>query len=241
MSKISLPNLIVKKDVKKNCTASVYLESENIKILCYLNGPFFSSNNQINNNFNVILDIKIKIPSYIENALVKNTNDYEINIENILKKHILTEKYPRTKMEIFFEIFEFNINYLPFCLMAVSLCLNYAGVEQKGLLTSCNLLMKNDKIEVNPILNENNEKNNENNNENNENNEKNNENNEKNNENNNNNKIESANFLLGYNIALNENILFIQEGECSEENLKKSLATSIKICECYHNFLITKI
>ena len=220
MSKISLPNLIVKKDVKKNCTASVYLESENIKILCYLNGPFFSSNNQINNNFNVILDIKIKIPSYIENALVKNTNDYEINIENILKKHILTEKYPRTKMEIFFEIFEFNINYLPFCLMAVSLCLNYAGVEQKGLLTSCNLLMKNDKIEVNPILNENNEKNN---------------------ENNNNNKIESANFLLGYNIALNENILFIQEGECSEENLKKSLATSIKICECYHNFLITKI
>ena len=220
MSKISLPNLIVQKDVKKNCTASVYLESENIKILCYLNGPFFSSNNQINNNFNVILDIKIKIPSYIENALVKNTNDYEINIENILKKHILTEKYPRTKMEIFFEIFEFNINYLPFCLMAVSLCLNYAGVEQKGLLTSCNLLMKNDKIEVNPILNENNEKNN---------------------ENNNNNKIESANFLLGYNIALNENILFIQEGECSEENLKKSLATSIKICECYHNFLITKI
>ena len=183
MSKISLPNLIVQKDVKKNCTASVYLESENIKILCYLNGPFFSSNNQINNNFNVILDIKIKIPSYIENALVKNTNDYEINIENILKKHILTEKYPRTKMEIFFEIFEFNINYLPFCLMAASLCLNYAGVEQKGLLTSCNLLMKNDKIEVNPILNENNEKNNENNNENNENNENNNEKNDEKNEN----------------------------------------------------------
>ena len=231
MSKISLPNLIVQKDVKKNCTASVYLECENIKILCYLNGPFFSSNNQINNNFNVILDIKIKIPSYIENSLVKNTSDYEINIENILKKHILIEKYPRTKMEIFFEIFEFNINYLPFCLMAASLCLNYAGVEQKGLLTSCNLLMKNNKIEVNPVLN--NENNNNNNNDNNNNNNDNNNNNE--------NKIESANFLLGYNIALNENILYIQEGECSEENLKKSLATSIKICECYHNFLITKI
>ena len=219
MSKISLPNLIVQKSVKKNCDASVYLECENIKILCYLNGPFFSVNNQINNNFNVILDVKIKIPSYVENSLVKNTNDYEINIENILKKHILIEKYPRTKMEIFFEIFEFNINYLPFCLMAASLCLNYAGVEQKGLLTSCNLLMKNNKIEVNPILNDLNE----------------------NNENNENNKIECANFLLGYNIALNENILYIQEGECSEENLKRSLATSIKICECYHNFLITKI
>ena len=198
MSKISLPNLIVQKSVKKNCDASVYLECENVKILCYLNGPFFSVNNQINNNFNVILDVRIKIPSYIENSLVKNTNDYEINIENILKKHILIEKYPRTKIEIYFEIFEFNVNYLPFCLMAASLCLNYAGVEQKGLLTSCNLLMKN-------------------------------------------NKIECANFLLGYNIALNENILYIQEGECSEENLKRSLATSIKICECYHNFLITKI
>ena len=226
MSKISLPNLIVQKSVKKNCDASVYLECENVKILCYLNGPFFSVNNQINNNFNVILDVRIKIPSYIENSLVKNTNDYEINIENILKKHILIEKYPRTKIEIYFEIFEFNVNYLPFCLMAASLCLNYAGVEQKGLLTSCNLLMKNNKIEVNPILND--ENNNENNNENNEN-------------NNENNKIECANFLLGYNIALNENILYIQEGECSEENLKRSLATSIKICECYHNFLITKI
>jgi ribonuclease PH len=218
MSKISLPNLIVQKSVKKNCDASVYLECENVKILCYLNGPFFSVNNQINNNFNVILDVRIKIPSYIENSLVKNTNDYEINIENILKKHILIEKYPRTKIEIYFEIFEFNVNYLPFCLMAASLCLNYAGVEQKGLLTSCNLLMKNNKIEVNPILND-----------------------ENNNENNENNKIECANFLLGYNIALNENILYIQEGECSEENLKRSLATSIKICECYHNFLITKI
>ena len=216
--KISLPNLIVQKDVKKNCDSSVYLECENVKILCYLNGPFFSVNNQINNNFNVILDVRIKIPSYIENSLVKNTNDYEINIENILKKHILIEKYPRTKIEIYFEIFEFNVNYLPFCLMAASLCLNYAGVEQKGLLTSCNLLMKNNKIEVNPILND-----------------------ENNNENNENNKIECANFLLGYNIALNENILYIQEGECSEENLKRSLATSIKICECYHNFLITKI
>ena len=222
MSKISLPNLIVQKSVKKNCDASVYLECENVKILCYLNGPFFSVNNQINNNFNVILDVRIKIPSYIENSLVKNTNDYEINIENILKKHILIEKYPRTKIEIYFEIFEFNVNYLPFCLMAASLCLNYAGVEQKGLLTSCNLLMKNNKIEVNPILNDEN-------------------NNENNNENNENNKIECANFLLGYNIALNENILYIQEGECSEENLKRSLATSIKICECYHNFLITKI
>ena len=219
MSKISLPNLIVQKSVKKNCDASVYLECENVKILCYLNGPFFSVHNQINNNFNVILDVRIKIPSYIENSLVKNTNDYEINIENILKKHILIEKYPRTKIEIYFEIFEFNVNYLPFCLMAASLCLNYAGVEQKGLLTSCNLLMKNNKIEVNPILNDLNE----------------------NNENNENNKIECANFLLGYNIALNENILYIQEGECSEENLKRSLATSIKICECYHNFLITKI
>ena len=206
MSKISLPNLIVQKSVKKNCDASVYLECENVKILCYLNGPFFSVNNQINNNFNVILDVRIKIPSYIENSLVKNTNDYEINIENILKKHILIEKYPRTKIEIYFEIFEFNVNYLPFCLMAASLCLNYAGVEQKGLLTSCNLLMKNNKIEVNPILNDLNE----------------------NNENNENNKIECANFLLGYNIALNENILYIQEGECSEENLKRSLATSIK-------------
>ena len=116
--------------------------------------------------------------------------------------------------------------------MAASLCLNYAGVEQKGLLTCCNLLMKNDKIEVNPILNE----------KNNENLEKNNENLEKKDEKNDeNNKIECANFLLGYNIALNENILYIQEGECSEENLKRTLATSIKICECYHNFLITKI
>jgi ribonuclease PH len=218
MSKIILPNFIVQKDIKKNCSASVYLESENIKILCYLNGPFFSSNNQINNNFNVILTTKIKIPSYIENSLIKFTNDYEITLENILKKHILIEKYPRTKLEIFFEIFEFNINFLPFCLMAASLCLNYAGVEQKGLITSCNLLINNNNnnITINPILNDNN----------------------KIDDNDNKN---YANFLLGYNIALNENILYIQEGECSEENLKKSLATSIKICEIYQNYLITKM
>ena len=95
--------------------------------------------------------------------------------------------------------------------MAISLCCNYANIEQKGLLTSCAILVNNKgEIIPEPLLNEENDKN-------------------------------SIKFILGYNIYLKENVLFIQRGKCNEDILKRVLALSIKICEIYQDFLIKQL
>ena len=135
----------------------------------------------------------------------------ENQIKSILDGHLLLLKYQRTKLDIILEVFEYNNDFLPYALMAISLCCNYANIEQKGILTSCSILV-NSKGEIitEPSLNEEKEKN-------------------------------SIKFILGYNILLKENVLFIQRGKCSEDILKKVLAISIKICETYQNFLIKQL
>ena len=208
--KIILNPILIKKDIKANCTQSVYLETKNLKLICSINGPQYITN-AIIEDYKMNVNVKIKIPEYFKEKVNSNIEFMENQIKSILDGHLLLLKYQRTKLDVNLEVFEYNNDFLPYALMAISLCCNYANIEQKGILTSCSILV-NSKGEIitEPSLNEEKEKN-------------------------------SIKFILGYNILLKENVLFIQRGKCSEDILKKVLAISIKICETYQNFLIKQL
>lgn len=208
--KITLNPILIKKDIKANCNQSVYLETKNLKLICSINGPQYITN-AIIDDYKMNVNVKIKIPEYFKEKVNSNIEFMENQIKSILDGHLLLLKYQRTKLDITLEVFEYNNDFLPYALMAISLCCNYANIEQKGILTSCSILV-NSKGEIitEPSLNEEKEKN-------------------------------SIKFILGYNILLKENVLFIQRGKCSEDILKKVLAISIKICETYQNFLIKQL
>ena len=207
---ISLNPILIKKDIKANCTQSVYLETKNIKLICSIKGPQYITNANIE-DYKMNINVKIKIPEYFKEKTNENIEFIENQIKSILNGHLLLLKYQRTKLDITFEIFEFNNDFLPYALMDISLCCNYENIEQKGLLTSCAILVNNKgEIIPEPLLNEENDKN-------------------------------SIKFILGYNIYLKENVLFIQRGKCNEDILKRVLALSIKICEIYQDFLIKQL
>ena len=155
------------------------------------------------------LNIKIKIPSYISNSFLKRDIQItEDKIKNVLNKHLLIDKYPRTKLDIVIEIYEINCDYFPYALMASSICCNYANIEQRGILTSCTLLLnENDNIITEPELNQiYNDK--------------------------------YTKFTISYNIPLQETISFFQDGFCNDEIQKKIIATSMKICDTYNSFIL---
>ena len=211
MSEITLNPLLIYKNIKPFCTYSIYVETPKLKLICYLNGPYYSTNINVMDN-KMAINLKIKIPSYINNSLLKRdiliTED---KINNILMKHLLIDKYPRTKLDIIFEIYEVNCDYLPYALMAASICCNYVNIEQRGILSSCTLILDENKNiltepELNQIYND-----------------------------------KATKFTIAYNIPLQETIDFFQDGFCDNELLKKIIATSMKICNFYNNFILNKI
>ena len=211
MTEITLSPLIISKNIKPNCTYSVYLETPKLKLLCYLNGPYYSAITNFTEN-KLSLNIKIKIPSYINNPQLKRDIQItEDKLKNILLKHLLIEKYPRAQLDIYIEIYEINCDYFPYSLMATSICCNYANIEQRGILSSCTLILDENKNiiydpDLNQIYNDKNSK-----------------------------------FIIAYNIPLQETITFFQDGYCDDETNKKIIATSMNICEAYNNFILNKI
>ena len=208
MSEINLSPLLISKNIKPNCRYSIYIETPKLKLLCYLNGPYYSTNANFTDG-KMSINLKIKIPSYINNSFLKRDIQItETKLKNILLKHLLITKYPRTKLDIIIEIYEINCDYFPFALMATSICCNYAGIEQRDILSSCTLLLdKNNEIIVEPnldqIYNE-----------------------------------DYTKFNITYNIPLQETISFFQDGFCNDDILKKIIATSMKICDAYNKFIL---
>ena len=211
MSEITLSPLLIYKNIKPYCTYSIYLETPQLKLLCYLNGPYYSTNMNFTDN-KMAINLKIKIPSYINNSLLKKDIQItEDKLTNILNKHILIDKFPRTKLDIIIEIYEINCDYFPYVLMATSICCNYANIEQRGILSSCTLILDEKKnIITEPKLNQiYNDK--------------------------------FTKFNIAYNISLQETMAFFQDGSCDDETLKKIIATSMKICDTYNSFILNKI
>ena len=211
MSEINLSPLLISKNIRPNCNYSIYIETPKIKLLCYLNGPYYSTNMNITES-KMLINLKIKSPSYINNPfLERDIQNKESKLKNILQKHLLIAKYPRSKLDIVIEIYEINCDYFPYALIATSICCNYANIEQRGILSSCTLLL-NDKNEIiiepefDKIYND-----------------------------------KYTKFNMAYNIPLQETISFFQDGYCDDEILKKIIATSMKICDTYNKFILNKI
>ena len=211
MSEITLNPLLIYKNIRPYCTYSIYLETPKLKLLCYLNGPYYSTNMNFTEN-KMSINLKIKFPSYINNTFLKRDIQItEDKITKILMKHLLVEKFPRTKLDIIIEIYEINCDYFPYALMAASICCNYANIEQRGILSSCTLILDENKNiisepDLNQIYNDN-----------------------------------VTKFTIAYNIPLQETIAFFQDGFCDDETLKKIIATSMKICDAYNGFILNKI
>ena len=210
MSEITLNPLLIYKNIRPYCTYSIYLETPKLKLLCYLNGPYYSTNMNFTEN-KMSINLKIKLPSYINNTFLKRDIQItEDKITKILMKHLLVEKFPRTKLDIIIEIYEINCDYFPYALMAASICCNYANIEQRGILSSCTLILDENKNiisepDLNQIYNDN-----------------------------------VTKFTIAYNIPLQETIAFFQDGFCDDETLKKIIATSMKICDAYNGFILNK-
>ena len=211
MSEITINPLLIYKNIRPYCTYSIYLETPKLKLLCYLNGPYYSTNMNFTEN-KMSINLKIKLPSYINNNFLKRDIQItEDKITKILMKHLLVEKFPRTKLDIIIEIYEINCDYFPYALMAASICCNYANIEQRGILSSCTLILDENKNiisepDLNQIYNDN-----------------------------------VTKFTIAYNIPLQETIAFFQDGFCDDETLKKIIATSMKICDAYNGFILNKI
>lgn len=209
---LSISPILIQKNPKPNCTNSVYFETSSLKLLCAINGPYYSSSSQKNaDESKMDISISLKIPNYITHKQKESAVNYnESQINEILNKHFLIEKYPRTKLDVIIEIFEFNCDYLPYAIMATSLCACYANIEQKGILSCCNLIIDRDNnIIVDPSLQQE--------------------------------QHYKTKFIFGCNLPLEENFIFTQIGYCEHETLKQSIAIAIKICELYHKYLISKL
>jgi ribonuclease PH len=155
---MQMQDLFIKKGAKLDATSSVYLETNHIKLLVSVNGPLYLSTISKNHSddaskMNVI--VKVSIPSYYTHIDISSKiNTLEIQLEELFSKNILLEKYPRTKLIINIEIFEFSCDILPFAIMGTTLALTEANVEQKGLITCANIIYKNKDLIVDPTSEE---------------------------------------------------------------------------------------
>jgi len=152
---LDMQEIFIKKGTTTDSNTSLYLETTHLKLLCSINGPIYISTisksksddaNKMNVNFNLVF------PTYLDS--LPNKNSLEMLLEDLFSQNILVEKYPRTKLNIKVEVFEYNCNVLPFAVMAVSLALAYANIEQKGLSTCSNIIVKNGEIFVDPTSDE---------------------------------------------------------------------------------------
>ncbi len=153
-----LQEIFLQKGVKKDTASSVYLETSHIKMTCSINGPIFQTSSyksKSEDTGRMDVNVNVLIPSYYsDNDNVANKNSLELKLEELFSKNIFTEKYPRTKLFINIEVFEFSCEILPFATMAITVALNDANIEQKGLIACAGLILCGNDIIVDPTYEE---------------------------------------------------------------------------------------
>jgi ribonuclease PH len=105
------------------------------------------------------LEVKIKFPFYLEsNPLIKkyisDKNSHENYIENLFRNVILVERYARNKILINIEVLEINCDLIPYAVLGISLALNEANIEQKGICTAANIIRKENELIIDPTFEE---------------------------------------------------------------------------------------
>jgi ribonuclease PH len=153
-----MQEIFIQKEAKTDSTSSVYVETNHLKMLVSLNGPIYQtqiSKTKSDDASKMNVKVNIIIPSYYNNMNHScNKNTIETQLEDLFSRNIFVEKYARTKLIINVEIFEFSCDILPYATMAITLALNDANIEQKGLITCSNVIYKNDMIIVDPTYEE---------------------------------------------------------------------------------------
>ncbi len=154
-----MQEIFIQKGAKRDSTSSVYLETNHLKMMISINGPIYQSTipkSKGDDAGKMSVMFKIQIPSYYNDVnLPFNKNWIETQLEELFTKNIFIEKYARTKLTINVEVFEFSCDFLPFAVMGVTLALNDANIEQKGLITCANIICnKMDSIIVDPTFDE---------------------------------------------------------------------------------------
>jgi ribonuclease PH len=154
-SNLDMQEIFIQKGSKINYSSSLYLETTHLKLLCSVNGPVYLSSiskSKTDDANKMNINVSLVFPSYLEPA--PNKNSIEMLLEELFSQNILVDKYPRTKLNIKLDVFEYKCDILPFAVMAISLALVYANIEQKGLSTCANMIVKNGEIIVDPTTDE---------------------------------------------------------------------------------------
>lgn len=158
---IKLLYIVIRKNIKSNKTSSIYIESSHLKILCSIEGPIFFTGLQTRNQdlSNLNLEVNINFPSYLERNFkvkkyISNKSTTENCIENLLRNVILSEKYARNKIVISIDVIEINCDLIPYAVIGLSLALNEANIEQRGLCSASNIIRKNGDFIVDPTFEE---------------------------------------------------------------------------------------
>ncbi len=153
-SNLQMQEIFLKKGVKLDSTSSIYLETNHIKLLCSVNGPIYLSTlpkGKCDDASKMNVVVKVSIPAYYTHLDISTKkNTLEIQLEELFSRNIFLEKYARTKLLISIEVFEFSCDILPFAIMASTLALNEANIEQKGLVTCASIIFKNNQLMVDP-------------------------------------------------------------------------------------------
>lgn len=151
---LQMQEIFIKKGVKFNSSSSIYLETNHIKLLCSVQGPIYLSTvskNKSDDASKMNLNVKVSIPSYYNGQeIASKKNSLEIQLEELFSKNVFLDKYPRTKLLVNIEVFEFSCEILPYAIMATTLALNDANIEQKGLITCAHIIIKENQLIVDP-------------------------------------------------------------------------------------------
>ena len=99
-----------------------------------------------NNSARMQLKVNVNCPTYFTDNMSKlEVESKKMNIESLLlnlySQTILTEKYAKTILDINIDVIEYNCDIINFAVMAITLVLNYANIEQKGLISCSNLVI----------------------------------------------------------------------------------------------------
>jgi ribonuclease PH len=125
--------------------------------MCYINGPIYlsaSSKGKIDESTTMNIKVNINFPSYYEGNYDSQKNSLESRLEDLFFHNILVDRYLKTKLEVNIDILEFSIDIMPYAIMATTLALTDASIEQKGVLTSCNVVLVNGEVVVDPTSTE---------------------------------------------------------------------------------------
>lgn len=142
--------------VLQRCDGSAYYRHGNTKIIASVSGPKNPTKSSMKKDENFHFNVKVKFASFSKNGerqkIMKNSkklNEFELNIRNIFKTVILTEKYERSQLDLNIEVLQTDGGGgSEFCaaVNASNLALIDAGICVKEYICACTASLTEDGV-----------------------------------------------------------------------------------------------